>query len=94
MGQLNQEEVQKTIDFLFRIKNDPQFDPNHEMYRGFLTLGIEESGEGIGFTADYLRENGFLTFLEHPGVFIPILNAIGLDTEYLDVEETTFIILE
>ena len=87
---LNQEEVQKIIDLLFRIKNDPQFDPNHEWYCGFLTIGIEENGEGIGFEGEYLRENGWLTFLENPHVFLPLLRAIGLDTEYLNEEETTF----
>lgn len=94
MRQLKKEEVQKVIDFLFQIKNDPQFDSNHQQYRGFVTVGIEENGEGIGFTADYLRENGFLTLLEYPHVFLPILRAIGLDTEVLSEEETTFIIIE
>ena len=87
---LEKEEVQKVIDFLFRIKNDPQFDPNHEWNCGFLTIGIEENGEGIGFTADYLRENGFLTILKYPHVFLPMLREIGIDVEVLSEEETTF----
>jgi hypothetical protein len=89
---LEKKEIQKVIDFLFQIKGDPQFDPKHKNHMGFLTIGIEANGEGVGFTADYLRENGFLTILEYPHVFLPILREIGLDVEVLSEEETTFII--
>jgi len=78
-------EFKEAIDLLEKFRTDYQFNKEDVRYLGFLTVGthmLDESDLAAWFL-----------ILRNPGVFMPIIYELGLDTEEgLNLEETVFII--
>jgi hypothetical protein len=80
-------EFKEAIDLLEKFRTDYQFNKEDEGYLGFLNVG-----------PDLLDESDRLAWfliLRNPGVFMPIIHELGLETEEgLHLEETVFILAD
>jgi hypothetical protein len=80
-------EFKEAIDLLEKFRTDYQFNKEDERYLGFLNVG-----------PDFLDESNLAAWfliLRNPGVFMPIIHALGLETEEgLNLEETVFILAD
>ena len=79
-------QFKEAIDLLEKFRTDYQFNKEDEGYLGFLNVGpdlLDESDQSTWFL-----------ILENPGVFMPIIHKLGLETEEgLNFEETVFILI-
>ena len=79
-------QFKEAIDLLEKFRTDYQFNKEDERYLGFLNVGphiLDESDLAAWFL-----------ILENPGVFMPIIHKLGLETEEgLNFEETVFILI-
>ena len=80
-------EFKEAIDLLEKFRTDYQFNKEDVRYLGFLTV-----------VPEFLDESDLATWfliLRNPGVFMPIIHELGLETEEgLHLEETIFILAD
>jgi hypothetical protein len=80
-------EFKEAIDLLEKFRTDYQFNKKDERYLGFLNVGpdlLDESDQPAWFL-----------ILRNPGVFMPIIHELGLETEDgLNLDETVFTIAD
>jgi len=80
-------EFKEAIDLLEKFRTDYQFNKEDVRYLGFLTV-----------VPEFLDESDLATWfliLRNPGVFMPIIHELGLETEEgLHSEETIFILAD
>jgi len=80
-------QFKEAIDLLEKFRTDYQFNKEDEGYLGFLNVGPDLLDESD-------RSTWFL-ILRNPGVFMPIIHELGLETEEgLNLEETVFILAD
>lgn len=79
-------QFKETIDLLEKFRTDYQFNKEDEGYLGFLNVGAD--------LLDESDRSAWFLILENPGVFMPIIHKLGLETEEgLNFEETVFILI-
>ena len=81
-------EFKEAIDLLEKFRTDYQFNKEDERYLGFLNVGLDRLDDQEDRSAWFL-------ILRNPGVFMPIIHELGLETEEgLHLEETIFILAD
>jgi len=79
-------EFKEAIDLLEKFRTDYQFNKEDERYLGFLNVGLD-------ILDDQEDRSTWFLILRNPGVFMPIIHELGLETEEgLNLEETVFIL--
>ena len=80
-------QFKEAIDLLEKFRTDYQFNKEDEGYLGFLNVGPD--------LLDESDRSAWFLILENPGVFMPIIHKLGLETEEgLNFEETVFILAD
>jgi len=80
---MKKEQLELGIAFLESVKGDFQFDKESPDYLGFLNCG-----------EDITDDPGYMIVVNNKDLFIPIMRAMGIDTESgIHAEETVFVLI-